>query len=134
MMTRRPLICAALCASTPLLRPVFTNDPLTQWQQWQRRYVSFGRVIDAQQGGISHSEGQGYGLLLAQAHGDRQAFDEIDAWTRHHLAIRDDRLMAWKWQPGPGNNVADWHNATDGDLFRAWALLRGGLSSQPLFR
>ena len=133
-MTRRPLICAALCASTPLLRPVFTNDPLTQWQQWQRRYVSFGRVIDAQQGGISHSEGQGHGLLLAQAHSDRQAFDEIDAWTRQHLAIRDERLMAWKWQLGPGNNIAEWHNATDGDLFRAWALLRGGLSSQPLFR
>lgn len=129
MMTRRSLICAALCASTPLIRAAFADDSLTQWQQWQRFYVSSGRVIDAQQGGISHSEGQGYGLLLAQAHGDRQAFDEIDAWTRQHIAIRDDRLMAWKWQPGPGNNIADWHNATDGDLFRAWALLRAGRDS-----
>ena len=129
MMTRRSLICAALCASTPLLRAAFADDPPTQWQQWQRRYVSSGRVVDAQQGGISHSEGQGYGLLLAQAHGDREAFDEIDAWTRQHLAIRDDRLMAWKWQPGAGNNIPNWHNATDGDLFRAWALLRAGRDS-----
>ena len=32
--------------------------------------------------------------------------------------------MAWKWVPDPHTNVADWHNATDGDLLRAWALLR----------
>ena len=46
MMTRRSLNCTALCASTPLLRATFADDPLTQWQQRQRRYV---RVIDAHQ-------------------------------------------------------------------------------------
>lgn len=49
MMTRRSLNCTALCASTLLLRAVFADDPLTQWQQWQRYYVSSGRVIDAHQ-------------------------------------------------------------------------------------
>lgn len=96
------------------------------WHEWSRDFLMpDGRVVDHEQGGISHSEGQAYGLLLAQAYGDEAAFARIEAWTRAHLAIRQDSLLAWKWQPDPqdGNGV-DWRNATDGDLLRAWALLR----------
>ncbi|GLT12630.1 hypothetical protein GCM10007928_48630 [Sulfitobacter porphyrae] len=59
-------------------------------------------------------------MLLAQAFGDRDAFRRIEAWTQSKLATRPDGLMAWKWQ----GSEADLRNATDGDLLRAWALLR----------
>ncbi len=75
-------------------------------------------VIDDGNDGISHSEGQAYGLLLAQALGDRDAFRRIEGWTQSKLAIRPDGLMAWKWQ---ADGVADLRNATDGDILRAWA-------------
>ncbi|MDS9470020.1 glycosyl hydrolase family 8 [Paracoccus sp. MBLB3053] len=96
------------------------------WQDWTRSFLMpEGRVVDPQQGGISHSEGQAYGLLLAQAFGDESAFRLIEQWTSSHLAIRQDRLLAWKWMPDPQDGTAlDWRNATDGDLIRAWALLR----------
>ncbi len=94
---------------------------------WAGTYLSGGRVIDWQQDGVSHSEGQGWGLLLAQAAGARDAFERIEAWTAANLAVRQDRLMAWRRRPGDGG--IDWRNATDGDLFRAWALLRAGRDS-----
>ena len=94
---------------------------------WVDSYVRQGRVIDWQQNGVSHSEGQGWGLLLAQAAGDRDAFEQLEAWTSANLAVRQDRLMAWRNTPADGQ--IDWRNATDGDLFRAWALLRAGRDS-----
>lgn len=95
------------------------------WQGWRDRFLSDdGRVIDDDNGRISHSEGQGFGALLAQAHGDREAFELIEGWTRGNLLVRQDRLMGWRWNAATGVAYEDWHNATDGDLFRAWALLR----------
>ena len=97
------------------------------WLLYQKLYVGAdGRVIDTGNGGISHSEGQGTGLLLAAYYRDRAAFDRIWGWTQRNLQIRGDRLLAWKWVPGEnGGAVADANNATDGDLFVAWALARG---------
>ena len=93
------------------------------WDRWSAAFLDrTGRVVDELQKGASHSEGQGYGLLLAEAHGDLAAFERIEAWTRAHLLIRQDALMGWRWLPGHG--VPDWHVASDGDLFRAWALMR----------
>ncbi|HAW23201.1 MAG TPA: glycosyl hydrolase family 5 [Pseudomonas sp.] len=97
------------------------------FQTWAAAYLRDGQVIDWQQDAISHSEGQGWGLLLAQVAGDREAFEQIEAWTVAHLAVRQDRLMAWSRRPEDGR--IDWHNATDGDLFRAWALLRAARDS-----
>jgi len=95
------------------------------WPRWRDRFLSDdGRVIDDENGRISHSEGQGFGALLAQAHGDREAFELIEGWTRGNLLVRQDRLMGWRWNAATGVADEDWHNATDGDLFRAWALLR----------
>lgn len=103
------------------------NAALAGFRTWASGYMRQGRVIDWQQNAISHSEGQGWGLLLAQAAGDREAFEQIEAWTAANLSVREDRLMAWSRRPDDGR--IDWHNATDGDLFRAWALLRAGRDS-----
>ena len=92
------------------------------WSAWKAAFLTdAGRVIDDDNNEISHSEGQAYGLLLAQANGDRDAFSRIETWTQSNLAVRPNGLMAWKWQ---ASGEVDPKNATDGDVLRAWALLR----------
>jgi len=117
-LTRRSLLAGlALGAAASPLRAAEGA-----WPAWCAAFLQpDGRVVDPGQGGISHSEGQAYGLVLAQAMGDREAFERIEGWTRGTLASRQDALMAWAWRDG---SVADWRNATDGDLLRACALLR----------
>ncbi|APX22905.1 MAG: glycosyl hydrolase family 5 [Rhodobacteraceae bacterium] len=95
------------------------------WAAWREAHTEgAGRVIDNRQGRASHSEGQAYGMLLAVRLGDRRTFERIETWTRVNLAIRADSLMAWRWLPDEPVRVPDINNATDGDLFRAWALLQ----------
>lgn len=99
------------------------------WKAYAARFVTAeGRVIDQDSGpAISHTEGQGYGLLLAEAAGDRAAFERIWRWTRDHLQ-RSDRLFSWKYGEcgKPEGCVLDANNASDGDILIAWALLRAG--------
>lgn len=96
------------------------------WQDFQQRFVQDGRVVDSGNDDISHSEGQGYGLLLAVAADDRRGFDALWQWTAQVLQ-RDDALLRWRYTPCPARNascVTDNNNASDGDLLVAWALLR----------
>lgn len=93
------------------------------WQQYKARFITAqGRVIDSANNMISHSEGQGYGMLLAVAANDRETFDRIWGWTRANLLVRDDKLAVWRWEPGGRPAVSDMNNATDGDILIAWAL------------
>ncbi|MCC2095479.1 MAG: cellulase [Hyphomicrobiales bacterium] len=93
------------------------------WERYKARFITGqGRVIDSANGLISHSEGQGYGMLLAVAANDRNAFDRIWKWTRANLMVRNDQLIAWRWEPHKRPAVADMNNATDGDILVAWAL------------
>lgn len=98
---------------------------VTAWQSFKARFMtSDGRVIDDVNGSVSHSEGQGYGLLAAMAADDRPAFDRILAWTEEHLFVREDDLAAWRWDPAARPEMQDMNNASDGDLLIAWALSR----------
>jgi endoglucanase len=92
------------------------------WDAYKKRYVVDGRVID-NVNRISHSEGQGYAMLIAVKAGDRDGFDAIWTWTRRELMIRPDGLVAWKWDERANPRVSDPNNATDGDLLIAWALI-----------
>lgn len=107
-------------------RPLPLGGALTNmraWQSYKQRFVTAsGRVVDSANGLISHSEGQGYGMLLAVAANDRETFERIWGWTRANLMVRDDQLIAWRWTPGQRPAVADMNNATDGDILVAWAL------------
>lgn len=97
------------------------SSPLPGYRQWKTAYLRDpGRVIDTGQEDATTSESQGYGMLLALAAGDEGAFESLWRWTRSHLAVREDGLMAWRWRPSTG--VTDTNNATDGDLLIAWAL------------
>ena len=52
------------------------------WRQYKERFVtSDGRVVDNANGGISHSEGQGYAMLIAERLDDRLTFETIWRWT-----------------------------------------------------
>ena len=95
------------------------------WTGFRDRFVlAEGRAVDTGNGGVSHSEGQSYALLFAEAAGDRESFDRIWRWTDATLARRDMRLFSWRYDPRTEPAVADPNNAADGDLVIAWALMR----------
>ncbi len=118
--TRRGLL--ALAASSFGAR--LTLDRLAgEWTLFRRRHVTpEGRVVDDGNLGISHSEGQAYGLLMAARCDDRETFERLLAWTVAHLARPGDQLAAWRHRPGEAAAEQDRNNATDGDLGIAWAL------------
>lgn len=94
------------------------------WAAWKALCLSpEGRVIDGYQDGDSHSEGQGYGLVLAATFGDLRAAESIIDWTTRNLALRGDALLAWRWRQASTPHVPDPNNASDGDLFYCWGLV-----------
>ncbi len=96
------------------------------WLAFRHLYVTpEGRVIDTGNANASHSEGQGWGLMAAQAADDPETFARLLEWTTHNLRRRpSDVLHAWRYKPADANPVSDLNNATDGDLFIAAALAR----------
>jgi endo-1,4-beta-D-glucanase Y len=85
-----------------------------------RQYVAAdGRVVRRDQGGDSVSEGQAYGLLLAQSVGDQGALSRIWEWTHTHLQRPDGLLAYLSNQAGA---VRDPTPASDADVLAAWAL------------
>ncbi len=109
------------------------NPLAAPWAAWKAAFLDDnGRVIDQLQQGASHSESQGYGLLLAALFADAPVFDSIYRWTEANLAVRSDALLAWRWLPDGTGRVPDSNNASDGDLFYAWALvIRGQRDAMP---
>lgn len=135
MTGRAALFLAGLLAALGLLAygvpPVRAQTtgtlPAAAWKAYLDHFVEDnGRVVDAANGGISHSEGQGYGMLLAYLAGDRSNFERLWSFTRTELVIRDDGLAAWRWDPNSTPHVTDVNAASDGDLLIAYALAKAG--------
>jgi len=104
------------------------REDARQWTLYKERFLTAdGRVVDTGNRGITHSEGQGWGMIFAQTFDDREAFDRIWGWTSRWLQWRGSSLFAWKWE---GDRVPDPNNATDGDLLIAWALDRAATQWQ----
>ncbi len=98
------------------------------WERYKAQFIAAdGRVIDFYQEQGSHSEGQGYGLILAAANNDKKAFDAIWRWTKSNLRVRHDALFAWRWGKRATGawDIIDYNNATDGDVLIAFGLLKG---------
>ena len=129
---RRAFLAAASFAA--VTTPSLGSPPaegLSAWEAWKAAFLrDDGRVVDDLQGQASHSEGQAYGMILAESFSDETAFRMMDAWAQSRLCIRDDALMAWRWFPDRDPAVPEWNTASDGDLFRAWALVRGASTFQ----
>jgi endoglucanase len=108
--------------------PALLDPDRADWLLFRQRFIApEGRVVDTGNQNCSHSEGQGYGMLLAVAHDDQATFDLLLGWTRRNLSRSTDHLHAWRYQPGATPAVADTNNATDGDLMIALALARAAV-------
>jgi len=107
------------------LRTTAVDLDRREWLGFRERFMTAeGRIIDTANEGISHSEGQGYAMLIAEWADDRESFERLLAWTRANLSRPSDHLFSWRWNPAHRPAVRDKNNATDGDLMIAWALLR----------
>jgi endo-1,4-beta-D-glucanase Y len=127
-MDRRTLLSTVFVGTLPRLTVRHANAPImTDWLAFRERFIKDdGRVIDSGNGGISHTEGQGWGLLFAETFDDQVTFNRILHWTSGNLRRPHDALHAWRYSPNAKQPVADKNNATDGDLLIAGALARAG--------
>lgn len=97
------------------------------WQHYKSRFMlPEGRIIDSGNHNVSHTEGQGYAMLLSVYYNDRATFDTLLKWTNQHLYRKDVGLYSWRYDPNATPPVADLNNASDGDTLIAWALLQAG--------
>jgi endoglucanase len=115
----------AYAGGQPALSPDVPDERL--WEQYKSAFIQRdGRIIDKRQAQISHSEGQGYGLLCSVLYDDRATFHRVWQWTKDNLQSRKDNLFVWAWGKRHDGQwgVIDYNNATDGDLLIAYALLR----------
>jgi endoglucanase len=94
------------------------------WAEFRQRFLlPEGRVVDTGNRNVSHSEGQGWAMLAAVRANDQPSFNRILSWTLANLRRPSDSLHAWRWSPDSTPPVTDLNNASDGDLFIAWALV-----------
>ena len=125
------------------------------WSAWRGFAVEAvsdeGRLIDSSDARlITTSEGQSYGLFFALVDDDRELYEKLRRWTVDNLCAGDigKNLPAWLWgrneESAPKTNdlsrgakapapapverwgVIDENNATDADLWIAYALLEAG--------
>ncbi len=104
------------------------------WDAFKAASVENGRVVDASDDRlITTSEGESYALFFALVAGDRDAFETLLAWTEKNLAAGDvaQRQPAWLWgrKTAEGDvrwTILDSNNASDSDMWIAYALLEAG--------
>src|SRR5690606_25275712 len=57
--------------ATSLAAPIAAASTDTLWTDFRTRFIADdGRVVDTGSGGVSHSEGQGWSMLFAEANDD----------------------------------------------------------------
>ncbi len=96
------------------------------WQTYKSRFIqSDGRVIDHQNGAITHTEGIGYALYFAYRFDDSESFERIFGWYRANMHKNQQGIIGWKWGQHPDGSwgMLSLNNATDGDLWIAYALM-----------
>jgi len=115
------IACAALgaaaagCSSGPSIQAQATTRFLSTYVRPD------GQVVRLDQGRDTVSEGQAYGMLLAEGLGDYGALDRIWKWTRKHLQLTGG-LFAF--HTNSAGKVISPEPASDADVLIAWALLR----------
>ncbi len=124
---RLPLTALLVALGLSLAAPARADDAAQNWAHYKAKFIDAnGRLFDESAENISHSEGQGYALVLAAFNDDRDTFAKLWSWTLANLEVRGDHLAAWRWRPQDNPHVMDKNNATDGDLLIAWGLAEAG--------
>lgn len=90
----------------------------TAAQRFVEQFCSQGPALDGDNGNIWHTESLGVSMLAAAQTRNERLFTVLDQSARS--VRRPDGLHSWKVAKG---TVADRNNATDGDIFIAWAYL-----------
>ena len=97
------------------------------WSDYKSRFLMpDGRIVDTANKNVSHTEGQGFSMLLAVFNNDQKTFDRLWQWANNTLYRKDIGLYSWRYDPNSTPKVADKNNASDGDTLMAWALLLAG--------
>ena len=99
-----------------------------EWSAFKERFIAAdGRVVDIEKAFVSHSEGQGYGLVLAVQADDRPTFDRILRFTLENMSGRRDNLTSWLYDERTFPAISDTNNASDGDIMIAYGLIQASL-------
>ncbi len=102
------------------------NLSALEWEHYKHLHIqSDGRVIDRQNSDITHTEGIGYAMFFATCYNDEETFNRLEQWLENNMAKNSFGLYPWKW--GEKENewkVLDTNNATDGDIWIAYARLK----------
>ena len=102
-------------------------DDKSRWQRYKEIFVAKdGRVIDFKNEDTTHSEAVGYTLSLAIQYRDLETFKKVAKWMRDNLKTNAAGLSGWLWgkdRDGKWHQL-DMNNATDGDLWIAYAFLK----------
>lgn len=109
---------------------VYAQDMQSLWEQYKSTFIQHdGRIVDKGQNSISHSEGQGYGMLNSVLYDDKETFDKIWKWTKNNLQIRKDNLFVWSWGRRYNDEwgAIDYNNAADGDILIAYSLVKASI-------
>lgn len=102
--------------------PAVQGQPSSAAVRFLAEFVtSDGRVIRHDQGGDIVSEGQAYGMLIAEMANRPAMVRKIWSWTSAHLS-RSDGLL--KYHASGSGRIESDQSATDADVLAAYALLR----------
>lgn len=111
--------------SAPTSGPTGTPKPMSAQAAAQRflsTYVNAdGAVLRKGEHDDVVSEGQAYGMLIAELGGREDLARTIWTWTKQHLQ-RPDGLLSWN--ADAAGKVLDSASASDADILTAYALLR----------
>jgi len=79
------------------------DDPLGLGSQMALCGDDTARVVYRDRQNLTYSEGQGYGMALSAAIGDKPTFDKLWNFVRHYLSTSAKKycggLMGWQWNP-----------------------------------
>lgn len=82
------MVLRTLSATVVMTALLFTSvaQADTAWESYKARFLMpDGRIVDTGNANVSHTEGQGYAMLMAVANNDRPTFDKLWLWTNGHL-------------------------------------------------
>ncbi len=96
------------------------------WDEYKARFVNADGAVVDNANHMIHSESQGYGLMFALAYNDKDMFGKILNFAETNMKNPDNGLYYWAYYQNQDPHCPDKNNASDGDLFIAWALIKAG--------